>query len=193
MPVKTKSSPFLLLLLFFCSSFIIEEDTDFIPWEANQKLQWSDFHGKAQMNSSHDALSHCGLAMDMSMKGSEITFSVKAVFDRKQSWVKNAESSGELLAHEQLHFDIYERYARELRKQLSESTFNGDPDDVSRKTSKVYKQVNEELLLAQKNYDKETDHSLVKSKQIAWETHVASELKQLNDFAETDFMVQVLN
>jgi hypothetical protein len=188
---KIKPSLFLLLLLLIGFSFVNEPDTDFIPWEADSKLKWSDFHGKAQMSSSHDALSHCGLSMDMSMQGGEISFIVKAVFDRKQSWVKNAESSSELLAHEQLHFDIYEQYARELRKRLSESTFNEDAYDVSRKTNKVYKEVNKELLLAQQNYDKETDHSLVKTKQMEWESRVASKLKKLNNFSETAFDIQI--
>ena len=183
----------LVLFLIITSSFIPSKGVEYIDWSASKKLTWTDFKGKAERNTPHDALSHCGLSMDMGMKGGEMTFTVKAVFDRKQSWVKGNEPTSLLLAHEQLHFDIYERYARELRKELTEASFNGDPDDVTQKTSKIYKEVNEELLLAQKQYDKETDHSLVKEKQLEWEERIKDELIALDSYSTTAFNVDVMN
>jgi hypothetical protein len=183
----------LVLLLIITSSFIPSKGTDYIGWSASNKLTWKDFQGKAERHSHHDALSHCGLSMDMGMTGGEMTFTVEAVFDRKQSWVKGDEPTDVLLAHEQLHFDIYERYARELRKELSDATFNGIPDDVTKKTSRIYKEVNDELLVAQRQYDKETDHSLVREKQLEWQERIKDELIELNAYSITAFNVEVMN
>lgn len=192
-PTMRIYSLLLVLFLIITSSFVLPKGTEYIDWSASKKLAWSDFQGRAGRNSPHDALSHCGLSMDMGMKGGELNFTVKAVFDRKQSWVKANDPTDLLLAHEQLHFDIYERYARELRKRLSEASFNGIPDDVTKKTSRIYKQVNGKLLLAQQQYDKETDHSLHKEKQIEWEKRIEGELAELDAYAKTAFNAEVLN
>ena len=183
----------LFLLLIISSSFIPSKGTEYIDWSASKRLTWEDFKGKAERHTPHDALSHCGLSMDMGMKGGEMTFTIKAVFDRKQSWVKGSEPTEVLLAHEQLHFDIYERYARELRKELSSASYNGIPDDVTKQTSRIYKEVNDALLLAQRQYDKETEHSLVKDKQLEWEERIKDELIALNAHSETAFIVKVMN
>ena len=80
-----------------------------------------------------------------------------------------------------------------MRKELSSASYNGIPDDVTKQTSRIYKEVNDALLLAQRQYDKETDHSLVKEKQLEWEERIKDELIELNAHSETAFMVKVMN
>jgi len=84
-----------------------------------------------------------------------------------------------ILGHEQLHFDIGELFVRKLRKKLME-----DPSvlDTSDRLNKLFKKYFNLCVAEQRKYDNETNHSIIKSKQIYWEKKVVSELNKLNDY-----------
>ena len=101
-------------------------------------------------------------------------------FKKKESWTRNTDSE-QLLAHEQLHFDVTELYARKLRKKLSELK-----DPCSKGASKVqgiYNSNFDELHEYQASYDKQTKHGINKKEQAKWVETVAKELKELELFA----------
>lgn len=167
-----------------------DRPSDGLSWKATRTLTWEDFQGSPQ-RAHFDALSHCGLAMDMHSESAELVFRVEAVFDPELSWVRDAEATEYLLAHEQLHFDIYERYARELRKRLQEERYDTDYDKIPERIQTHYDAVDALIREAQKRYDAETDHSTIPASQAEWALRIAAELAELQDYAESEFSVSL--
>ena len=105
---------------------------DTLQWNENQKLSWNDFKG--------DPLDYTGFqgeAFCMNLANYErpnifakTTFKVTAVFDRTKSWVNPKAKTDNGLLYFQIMFDLYELYARELKKELSETDFGNDPNGV---------------------------------------------------------------
>jgi FtsZ-binding cell division protein ZapB len=180
----------LLIAILSFAAISSKEIKNGIVWSPDDKLEWSDFKMKAEADSRHAALSHCGMTMAMSHDETEMTFKIKALFDPAQSWVKSDEPSDYLLAHEQLHFDIYERYVRELRKALKTIEFGGDIKAIPEQVQALYQSVNDRLNQAQEDYDRETKHSLDKEAQLEWNERIAADLKKLADHAELEFSVR---
>src|SRR5687768_2492955 len=95
-----------------------EPEEDVISWNEFYKLQWHDFQGEP----GEDARGDAGAAVQIKAKPflvkKEIKYDVVALFNRNKSWARGQSTT--LLAHEQLHFDIAELYARKIRKKIKE-------------------------------------------------------------------------
>jgi hypothetical protein len=85
-----------------------------------------------------------------------------------------------LLNHEQIHFDMGEVFCRKMRKQYKEKPFPNST--FAQEASKLYNKILKEYNDEQKLYDKETNHSINKEKQAAWDIKVANQLKELEKF-----------
>ena len=108
-----------------------------------------------------------------------IFYRVDAYFIPSRSWVR--ERSERLLAHEQLHFDIAELYARGARKKISELRQMGvrDVAEYNFAIQKVLEESNDTDRL----YDRETIHGAISEKQKRWEREIALELQVLERFS----------
>jgi hypothetical protein len=155
-----------------------QEPAELLEWNEHYNLVWDDFQGKVTSETFGDA----GTAVQIKAKpfkiGKEIYYDVVAYFNREKSWAR--EQSQSLLAHEQLHFDIAELYARKIRKKIS-SLSDAGTDDV-----KIFNDAIKKILLesndADAQYDRETLHGAIPKRQAEWEKKVAEEMKQLQDF-----------
>lgn len=170
---------FLLLLLFFSGNiFGQEKEVETIKWKA-EKLTWEDF--KASPKPAHErqvASTQSGItyAWSYAPEGDKInlTYDVFANFYPKKSWVVPKEKTPELLAHEQLHFDISEWHARKLLKALKAyEPMRNIRTDLAR----IYRQIELERKREQAKYDRETRHGLNKIAQKEWAEFVAEELE----------------
>ncbi len=143
------------------------------PWSKNRKLTWNDFNGKPVKTMSAAALTYTDIQMNASFIDGKASIEVKNYFDSKLSWSKN-KTSAQLLAHEQLHFDITELYTRIIRKRLNEIVSEQTIRDgtINTESSKLLK----EWRAFQLKYDEETNHGVLLDKQKAWETKVAEML-----------------
>ena len=104
---------------------------------------------------------------------------MRAYFEKKESWYKQDAHTDYHLAHEQLHFDVTELYARKLRKALSEQNFRcGEEDEFENYIEQYLK--NWET--AQQSYDFATHHSVDKESQKDWHYKIAFELSLLDEF-----------
>ena len=169
----------LILLCFGLMSFA--QDNGIIPWQEGQKLTWDDF-AKKRNNEANGlkALTTAGIGVEFECNGSEPKVLVSCHFKKNESWTRTTENDA-LLAHEQLHFDATELYARKLRKKLSELK---DPcGKGSSKVQGIYNSNFKELHDYQNHYDKQTKHGISKTKQSEWTEKVAKELKELEAFA----------
>lgn len=173
------------LLLLFCFAFSVNKRNDtykekeIIVWSETTLLKWEHFRGK-QEKSNHEAIT-CATIYSKYEKASNLIINIRACFIKKESWKKSKSPSNYLLNHEQKHFDITEIYARKLRKTLTDTPFKSET--VARKEiPKIIRNNNKELNAFQDLYDKETNHSINKEKQIEWDENINCELKKLNAY-----------
>ena len=151
-----------------------------LSWNEFYKLQWEDFQGEPDKNSLGDAATAVSIKAKPFLVKKRINYDVVAIFNREKSWVRDKAAS--LLAHEQLHFDIAELYARKIRKRIIELKDQGIND------IKVYNAAIQELLQesneVDRNYDIETLHGAMSNKQKQWTTNVKDELANLRRYGK---------
>ncbi len=169
-----------LLALLFCLLFLSGGDDRYIVWEADRKLTWEDFTGPANEEVSSKAYTWAKISMGWDCEDNTFKMTAIAKFDKSKSWKKDV-FTPYLLAHEQLHFDITELYARKMR-----SHFASLPDACKLSTEEVKAQ-SQTILDAwnarQLQYDEETRHSKDKEEQARWDLMIAKEIKALAKFA----------
>ena len=155
----------------------------FISWEAKAPLKWEDFEGKAKTNYGYHALTRGVMNYDFeNLSNTSFKLILKVKFDKKLSWVLKGKETDELLRHEQVHFDIYELYARKFMKKLSLSKFN-NIQTFSDKVTALFKNNFAELSKFQKLYDKETNHSKDEQMQKKWEQKMKRKLEEHLDYS----------
>lgn len=154
----------------------IEPALNELAWNEFYQLQWDDFQGKPDTDSRGDAGAAVSIRAKPFLVRKQVRYDVVAIFNRGKSWARDRSPS--LLAHEQLHFDIAELYARKIRKKVAELQDRGVND------LDFYNTVIQALLLesnkADEQYDTETLHGALSGKQAAWAIKVQRELAGLN-------------
>ncbi len=165
--------------------------TDSICWTEALKLKWSDFKAKPKNvmatygNMKASAFTYTNITASGFIKDGLPEFKILCRFVESQSWVADT-TQVNIKQHEQLHFDIAELYAREIRKGI---------EDLKKKKNKdmnVYsKLINKSLdELQGKNleFDSKTLHGTVTEKEKEWERNIAHELDVLKEFKSTTEM-----
>ncbi len=151
---------------------------DKIQWTTDRLLSWQDF--KATPNESSKFSAESSLQISYGMKiskgsdGTKVAFKVECYFEPGESWVKKNLKTETLLAHEQLHFDIAEIFARKLRKRFNESTFT--IDNYNTKSTAIFEKVFLEYKSYQAAYDHDSKHGSDREEQLNWNKSVASML-----------------
>jgi len=114
---------FVFFVFYVCSSNIKhnyiynQQDNDTLSWSNDEKLIWHDFQGKPDANLMNKAFTFAGLKLKNGYWKEGIpVINVICYFVKSKSWVKVRNDAN--LAHEQLHFDIWELYARKIRKSF---------------------------------------------------------------------------
>jgi hypothetical protein len=149
-----------------------------LAWNEFYKLSWKDFKGQPADNAAGDAGTVVQIKAKPFMVKDKIEFDVQTFFDREKSW-KRAEAP-ELLAHEQLHFDLAELYARKIRQKIAELQKAG-VNELKAYNLEVQKLLSESSETDMK-YDIETLHGALDKKQAAWAASIKTELAQLKQF-----------
>jgi len=166
----------MLLLGFFGFAQEIEEG---VPWSDDIRLNWTDFKGKVPLAEESAATTASGISYSYSANllhhEVKLDFEVNAYFYPKESWYRPKLCDENTLAHEQLHFDITEVFARKMRDKLRRTSFS---DDVKAEVRKVYADILKELQTYQERYDWETNFSRNREKQLEWNQKIAEALKK---------------
>jgi hypothetical protein len=105
-----------------------------------------------------------------------VNVTVVPYFHKTNSWWRANHSTEQLLAHEQLHFDITALAACELVKTLKTTAFT--PDNFTKELEAIQKKTEKDRSKMQQQYDRETNHSLIKAKQADWERSIKDQLTQ---------------
>ncbi len=160
-------------------------DTTYIlEWSPDRKLTWEDFKGKTdrRLDSNVAARSSCrfGIRVDTS-NAPNVTVVVTNEFIRHQSSVRPERKTPALLAHEQLHFDLCEVYARILRKRLADTQLS--LHNANRVATDIFLEVYKTYKERQWAYDEETHHGLEPVPQQHWAHGIEKELAALSAYA----------
>ncbi len=121
-----KATIFIFFFTIF-SIFSYSQEGSIIEWNEARKLKWSDYQGVINKN---DALGYVKTVYKIEIFPSNVQvdsqdrvigykqLTAKAIFFKNKSWVTAEENLGQILQHEQLHFNIAELYARRLKKTI---------------------------------------------------------------------------
>ena len=193
--IKMKKLFFLIVFsCFSLSSFsqkIEEKEGEFIEWKEGVQLKWEDFLAIPDSSIHHEAISSLGFKYKFNQDTLDsylIRPVVLAVFYPSKSWTKGVDSDN-LLQHEQLHFDILELIARQLRKELK-----GLEKEERVKLDEIYQILNQyvdKLDVVQDQYDKETGHSIAANKQREWAEKIKKELALYKEYHLIDVELQI--
>lgn len=149
-----------------------------IEWNEFYELRWDDFAGKRPGDAAGDAGTVVQIKARPFLIKDKVHYDVYALFVKEKSWAEAY--TAPLLAHEQLHFDIAELYARKIRKKISELQAENvkDVDAYNLSIQELLQESNE----IDMQYDVETLHGAMVEKQKEWTERVNAELNGLRKF-----------
>lgn len=150
-------------------------NTDRIPYTASRKLTIKDFKATPDEASPGAAATMSGVGMEIAASSFRNTTKVKVTlsvyFDKSRSWMKDNGKNPQVLAHEQLHFDITAIKACELKKQIEEASFT--PQHYREELRAMLKKNEDEGTEMQNVYDRETNHGTIATEQQRWSELIA--------------------
>ncbi len=168
--------PFSLTLILMSVTTVTK-----VLWQENKPLTKQHFRGPVDTKSKFMSNTNTTLNIRI-VKQKGVTTEVTTFFDPTKSWIKPT-ATMEVLKHEQLHFDITEIYARELRKKIKMLQKSSvDVDVLNAEIKLAFKQYARLMEKEQYRYDHETNHSIIVDMQKKWSDSVAIRLNNLRDF-----------
>lgn len=175
----------LLPVLFLIPLFAVQADDEEVDltlhWSADRPLTWKDFTGEIDVKKEYDAWTYAGINYVYSWYYDEndeigLDLNAWAYFDPAQSWVKRNKQSAELLAHEQVHFDIAQLHCLYFIETAESSSYS---TEIENELGKIFNIYYADLLAMQIQYDEETDHFKNKTAQKEWAEKINAEIKDL--------------
>jgi len=153
--------------------------TAHIAWSADRPLTWGDFKAQPDSLNPHHALTAANLAVDAKCSANKFEYDVKCVSLTNESWTKNIKSA-RLLQHEQLHFDLTEVHARQLRKELQ--ALGSVCPEARPKLAATVNAAFARWKAEQDEFDTHSRHGLDATASAEWEQTIVTRLKQLEKY-----------
>ncbi|MDO6392067.1 DUF922 domain-containing protein [Pontibacter sp. BT731] len=156
------------------------QDDRIITWSKSRKLTWQDFKGKVEKETTYTVInlkkqgeadaarSRIAISLSYGCENGKADHEVYTEFEQSNSWTIPELQSPEVLAHEQLHFDIAELHARKLRTELAKLPNACDRNSVAT----LYYSLDAAFVEMTKQYDVETSHGTNKQQQAEWHRKV---------------------
>ncbi len=179
-------------IIIGCLSYValkqpITKNEDVIIWNKNRLLTWDDFKGKVDTTTEHLAVTYSRTSTTFKSLKDTLFMSVIATMNPVKSWKRSNKLSKEVLKHEQLHFDIAELYARKLKLELGKMVVT--KKEAQKKIDELLTLNTQQFKQYQALYDKETDHSKLKAKQLEWGNKITKGLKELEVYGKPSIKV----
>jgi len=156
-------------------------DNDTIYYDFNRNLTWSDFKGTPNSNYYGGAVTASGFAFNSQInfdgKNIYLDIGVYTFFSKNDSWKKPQINSNYHLLHEQHHFDITRLGSQKFIAEIEKAHFT--KQNYSALLRSIFDKAYKENELMQKQYDRETNHSLNVDKQVDWNNKIAAEIQKL--------------
>lgn len=170
------SISFILFSLTTKSGF---EEEEKILWSPTKKLKWDDFKGEVDTTKALVGAVTCSeiKIIDSRLTNKIPILTIGCYFIKNRSWKIVTDDYS--LAHEQLHFDISEIFARKIRKSI---------DSLNKKkieNPNQYQKVIDFYLKNLENYQDLYDNEVYfnEKKQALWSNKIASELLKYKKWA----------
>lgn len=157
----------------------VMETDKIIPWSSARKLAWDDFKSDPKKEGDAVASTSTSLGLSYQFKVSKLSYRITCDFSKEKSW--GSLKTDYILAHEQAHFDITEIHARKLFQALYNYEVN--PSTVKADVAAIYNQIVKEKEDMQRSYDKQTDHSRKRGKQVEWLDRIDNVLLETEIFS----------
>lgn len=183
-------------LSFFVTGLILSalciqiSPSDKVFWAKDKPLTWDHFKGTPDTTSKYAAATDCHIDMNYKTRKDTLYVKVETYSTTFDSWVKLKRKTVDLLKHEQLHFDVAELFARKLRKSILELKIQ--KKDAVNALQAIEAANTNAFGKYQDLYDSETDHNLIRNKQIEWEKKITTELKAYDAYSNPDLKVIML-
>jgi len=180
---------YIIYLFLLVSPILFAQKT-----ESSTIKHWSETNSLVVADFKSDSIIDVNIARTVVMldyfSNSKGKFIVRSLFNHSMSYFPKIKSYGNLLKHEQGHFDIIEIFARKLRKKLfMHYQLN---DKLSNKSFyKIYNSVISEYRLFNKAYDKETNHALNITIQKKWDDKINNTLISLQEYSFTNYSIKL--
>lgn len=169
-----------------------------IYWNPNYQLKISDFK-RTTSDSNYPSFSHISFDPDLKMHTFEIQkkfstelISYRAFLVPERSFYNHKlakqlgiikEQEDALVLHEQGHFDLAEEFSSTIKKKFS-SQFKGrafsTQDDLYDKVNEFFEKMSHEHMKIQINYDKETNHGMIRKIQEIYNNRFKNFRKNYN-------------
>lgn len=153
-----------------------------IDWQSALKLRYEDFKARGKGSPGFAvATTASAFGYSINNENGKISGSIFVRFYCNDSWWNPDYILDEVLAHEQLHFDICELFGRKLFKEVLGLRKKGrlNQRTMQQIQTKFVKQYDD----YQDLYDKQTDHSTNGDEQRRWNRKIERELKELSAYA----------
>ncbi len=160
-----------------------------IFWNVDRKISWDDFRTKQKPPGKMPAaLSVCGIGFEgVEENGEMISVKIAVKFYPEKSWKHPDHLTNEVLAHEQLHFDITELMGRRFHQEILTLKKRGKLNQ--RTLTKAYDKISKQHAEMQALYDKQTNHSLNLRLQEWWSNYVAAELLNSSELSDYHYIL----
>lgn len=158
-----------------------------IPWKLGTKLTWADFAGPPNKGNDFAAEARYHINYKYRWEGDgSVHVTVECCFDVQKAWKKPEKNlTPQLLAHEQLHFDIAELYTRKMRQAyMGYTAFHKHTENTDADIKKIFDRLMAECNDYNVRYDAESDHSKTTAKQQEWEAKIAVAMDGMSPFAD---------
>ncbi len=152
---------------------------DQITWSEERRLTWDDFRALPDSLNPHHAVTAANLAVDIKCSANEFKYNVRCIFLPTQSWSKNKRSE-KLLHHEQLHFDLTEVHARQLRRQLLQ--LGTSCPEAKKNLTETVNKAFEVWKAEQDQFDEASRHGLDQEVSAKWAQSINGRLKLLEKY-----------
>ncbi len=155
-----------------------------IEWSAKRKLTWKDYKGTWNNTRKNPIMTFVATFYNhhQSRKGDSVIIETVPIFYPADSYVKDDLKTKEQLECEQIRFNLYEVWARKLRKEYS--TFSFAKSNYSTYLQSMYKANlqarNSEIL--KYNTDTKNGKDLVKQKE--WGAKITKQLAELEKYSK---------
>lgn len=161
--------------------------SDRVLWSEGN-LTWNDFPSKSG-ESTFSFLSDIAFTYKISMlgNGKEVDVAVFCFLNKLESFVGDSVKTDDLLLREQVHFNIFEKYARLYRKELQSQKWE-------RKTfEKGFEKIFNKLYMEAKNEHRDYVRDIKKDKEKVeeWNSKISKDLKKLKKYSETKFVIRL--
>ncbi|GEQ86700.1 hypothetical protein ULMS_22080 [Patiriisocius marinistellae] len=172
------------IIFILLTSFVgAQNENEKKEWKEGERLAWEDFKGVSENIAGYVASTNSGISFSYGMQSRDgvikINYDIKTHFYPNASWFKKGQVNEHILLHEQAHFDISELFARKLKMKFASLA---QDETFKNKAAKIYKENEKSRVDFQNKFDKETDHSKNIEQEKKWESYIAAQLKEFNDW-----------